>query len=81
METESDLFNLLWGWLIDEEGRNILWDGDQSERYPGFDLYTVIAQKVKGAIPREQLEKAPFSGFIVRPDTVPEGEKVYSLFC
>jgi hypothetical protein len=81
METVSDLYNLLWGWLIDNEGRNILWDGDQSERYPGFDLYTVIAQKVKGAIPREQLEKAPFSGFIVPPESVPETDKVYSLYC
>jgi len=81
METVSDLYNLIWGWLIDSEGRNILWDGDQNERYPGFDLYTVIAQKVKGAIPREQLEKMPFSGFIVQPDTVSENEKVYSLFC
>jgi hypothetical protein len=46
METVSDLYNLLWGWLIDNEGRNILWDGDQSERYPGFDLYTVIAAPI-----------------------------------
>jgi hypothetical protein len=68
-------------WVRKNVVRNILWDGDQSERYPGFDLYTVIAQKVKGAIPREQLEKAPFSGFIVPPESVPETDKVYSLYC
>jgi len=79
METESDLYNVLWQWLIDEDGRNVLWDADESERYPGFDLYTVIAQKVKGAVPREQLEKAAFCKFCV--ETVPEGEKVYSMFC
>lgn len=80
-ETVSDLYNILWSWIIDDDGRNILWDADQSERYPGFDLYRVIAHKVKDAVPREQLEKAPFSGFIMTDATVPEGEKVYSLFC
>jgi len=81
-ETVSDLFNVLWSWLIDDEGRNILWDADNSERYPGFELYRVIAQKVKGAVPREQLDKAPFIGFALSDDAaVPDGEKVYSLFC
>ena len=78
-ETVSPLFNILWEWMIDDDGRNILWDSDQSERYPGFDLYRVIAQKVKNAVPREQLDKAPFNGFV--SECVPEGEKVYSLFC
>jgi hypothetical protein len=79
-ETVSELFNVLWSWLIDEEGRNVLWDTDQSERYPGFDLYRVIAQKVKNAVPREQLEKPLFTQF-VSSDEVPQGEKAYSLFC
>lgn len=82
IETVSDLYNLLWAWLIDEDGRNILWDTDQSERYPGFDLYTVIAEKIKGAVPCEQLDKPPFSGFLMtKSDIILEGEKVYSLFC
>jgi hypothetical protein len=81
-ETISDLFNVLWGWLIDDDGRNILWDADQTERYPGFELYRVIAHKVKGAVPREQIDKAPFIGFVLSDDAlVPDGEKVYSLFC
>jgi hypothetical protein len=81
-ETTSDLFNVMWSWLIDDDGRNVLWDADQSERYPGFDLYQIIAQKVKCAVPREQLDKAPFVGFVLPYDeTVPDGEKVYSLFC
>ena len=79
-ETRSDLFNTMWSWVIDDDGRNVLWDADQSERYPGFDLYTVIAQKVKGAVPREQLDKKPFVGFAFSA-SVPDGEKIYSLFC
>ena len=81
-ETTSDLFNVMWSWMIDDEGRNVLWDADQSERYPGFDLYRVISQKVKGAVPREQLDKAPFVRFAMSvEEDVPVGEKVYSLFC
>ena len=79
-ETVSDLFNVLWSWLIDEDGANVLWDENQSERYPGFDLYRVIAQKVKGAVPREQLDKKPFIGFVM-PANASVDEKVYSLFC
>jgi len=70
---------VMWSWLIDDDGRNVLWDTDQTERYPGFDLYRVIAQKVKNAVPREQLDKAPFNKFV--SSELPEGEKVYSLFC
>lgn len=80
-ETVSELFNLMWSWLIDDDGRNVLWDTDQSERYPGFDLYCVIAQKVKGAVPREQLERPLFTKFVCESSCVPEGEKVYLLFC
>jgi hypothetical protein len=79
-ETVSDLYNVLWEWLIDEDGRNVLCNPDRSERYPGFDLYSVIAKKVKGAVPRDQLDKKPFLGFCFS-EKVPEGEKVYSLFC
>ena len=78
-ETVSQLFNIMWSWLIDDDGRNVLWETDQSERYPGFDLYCVIAQKVKNAVPREQLKK--FTQFFCESSLVPSGEKVYSLFC
>jgi hypothetical protein len=78
-ETVSPLFNVLWSWLIDEEGRNVLWETDSSERYPGFDLYQVIAKKVKNAIPREQLDKEPFSKFEFK-ESVPGNVQVYPLF-
>lgn len=84
-ETVSELYNVLWSWLIDEDGCNILWDEHQNEKYPGFDLYNVIAKKVKGAVPREQLDKAPFSGFALSSAdaslAASSGVKIYSLFC
>jgi len=79
-ETVSPLFNSLWSWLIDEEGKNILWDESMNEKYPGFDLYRIIAQKVKNAIPREQLDKEPFNKFQLI-DPITDTVKVYPLFC
>jgi hypothetical protein len=79
-ETVSPLFNVLWSWLIDEEGKNVLWESDSSERYPGFDLYQVIAKKVKNAVPREQLDKEPFSKFEFK-EILPPSVQVYPLFC
>lgn len=78
-ETKSDLFNILWLWLIDTDGKNILWDDDNNERFPDFELYVHIAEKCKNGIPKEQLYKKPFSNFIVK--SINKNQKTYSLFC
>lgn len=78
-ETKSDLFNLLWTWLIDTDGKNILFDEDGDERFPDFDLYVHIASKCNNAIPKEQIYKKPFSKFIINSN-IPKNKKIYSLF-
>ena len=78
-ETKSDLYNLLWTWLIDIEGNNILWDSADDERFPDFELYIHIASKCKNCIPKEQIYKKPFKKFFV--NSVPKNTQVYSLFC
>jgi hypothetical protein len=77
-ETESDLFNILWSWLIDSNGENILWNSEGEERFPDFELYTHIADKCFNCNPKEQIYKKPFSKFIV--NSIPKSEHVYSLF-
>ena len=62
-ETVSPLYNLMWGWLTDDEGKNVLREPNGEERYPDFDLYTAIAADVHGAIPGQQLEKPIFQGY------------------
>uniref|UniRef100_A0A6C0D832 Protein kinase domain-containing protein n=1 Tax=viral metagenome TaxID=1070528 RepID=A0A6C0D832_9ZZZZ len=74
----SDLCNILWSWLIDIEGKNILWDDNEEERFPDFELYTHIAEKCMNSIPSQQIYKKPFSKFIV--NSAPKNQKVYSLF-
>jgi serine/threonine protein kinase len=62
-ETVSPVYNLLWEWLQDDEGRNVLRNVDGSERYPQFDLYCALAKDVHKAIPKRQIEKPLFARF------------------
>jgi hypothetical protein len=80
-ETESPLWNLLWSWLIDESGRNVLYDEDKTERFPDFDLYQHIAANVKGAKPQEQIHKEIFRCYKIPSKDVGDWETVYPLFC
>jgi hypothetical protein len=77
-ETTSDLYNILWTWLIDNEGRNILWNEVNEERFPDFELYVHIAAKCRNCIPKEQIYKKPFRKFLI--ESKPKDTKIYSLF-
>lgn len=81
METESKLYNMMWGWLLCDDGHNVLMEPDGKERYPDFDLYKVITAEVHDAIPSQQVKKSVFEGFVIKKKSVPEGQKVFSLFC
>ncbi len=62
-ETVSPLYNLLWEWLIDDEGKSILRTPDGEERYPAFDLYSAIAADVHKAVPSQQVDKPLFAEY------------------
>jgi len=81
METESKLYNMMWGWLLCDDGHNVLMEPDGKERYPDFDLYKVITAEVHNAVPSQQVKKAVFEEYVVKKKSIPEGHKVYSLFC
>ena len=77
-ETTSDLYNILWTWLIDSDGRNILWNDLNEERFPDFELYVHIGAKSRNSIPKEQIYKKPFKKFLI--ESKPKNTKIYSLF-
>ncbi len=79
-ETESDLFNVMWSWMVTDFGENILINAEGEEKYPDFDLYNVIAEQCHQAVPSEQVDKKPFSHFKICKGDVPKGQKVYGLF-
>jgi len=79
-ETESELYNLLWMWLTDCEGKNILRNPDDTERFPDFDLYKHIAKYSKNAIPREQATHPYFDKqFRISKEIIPENITVWDL--
>ena len=81
LQTECDLYNVMWTWLLCDDGHNVLMEPDGKERYPDFDLYKVIAAEVHDAIPAQQIKKSLFECFRTKKKSIPEGTKVYSLFC
>lgn len=81
LETESNLYNMMWGWLLCDDGHNVLMEPDGKERYPDFDLYKVIAAEVHNAVPSTQIKKAAFEDFRVKKKAIPVSSKIYSLFC
>jgi hypothetical protein len=79
-ETTSDLYNLIWTWMIDDMGKNIFTNPDGTERFPDFDLYKHIAEFIHGAVPCKQFFTPAFQVFRVDEESI-GNEKVYSLFC
>lgn len=81
LETESDLYNVMWSWLLTDEKENVLMEPDGKEKYPDFDLYKIISAQVHNAIPSQQVKKSLFEEFRVKKKSIAENQKVYSLFC
>ena len=78
-ETVSPLYNVLWSWMLDDDGRNVLIEPTGEERFPDFDLYKHIAASVHGAVPSHQFSKPAFDRFQVNPSEVKDVKK-WSLF-
>ena len=79
-ETESELYNILWSWLTDDTGKNILRNPDDSERFPDFDLYKYIARHSKNCSPDTQAQHAYFDKiYRINKDKIPAGAQVWDL--
>jgi len=79
-ETESELYNILWRWLTDEEGKNILRTPDDYERFPDFDLYKHIAKYAKNCVPSTEALNPYFDGlFNVGKENIPEWTMLWEI--
>ncbi len=79
-ETVSPLYNLMWEWLTDDAGKNVLREPNGSERYPDFDLYAAIAADIHRAVPWQQLEKPIFASAFKWTGVPPTEETAYELW-
>lgn len=77
-ETRSPLFNMLWSWTVDDQGRTVYETENGEEKYEGFDLYIRISQDVHQAVPKDQLERSIFNPFVWK-GKIPKTETVYSI--
>ena len=55
----------IYRWCLDDDGKNVMYRRDGSERYPGFKLYKMIARNVHAHTPQEQLKYDCFKQFVV----------------
>jgi hypothetical protein len=76
----SPLWNLLWLWLTDKHGRNVLRAPDGRDRYPEFDLYCAIARDVQNAVPAQQLTLPLFdAAYRCRRKDIPTDAPIWKL--
>jgi hypothetical protein len=80
-ETVSPLWNLLWLWLTDKNGKNILRTPAGEERYPKFDLYCAISRDALNAVPAQQLTLPLFNdAFRCRRRDIPTDMPMWKLY-
>merc|ERR1712166_187633 len=61
---EGPIAKLIYSWIIDDNGKNILYKKNGDERYPDFKLYKMITRLVHNHTPQKQLENPLFKKFL-----------------
>ena len=64
-EPTSDLQRTIQRWCRDDEGKNVMYKKNGSERYPGFKLYKMIARTSHHHTPEAQLQDQWFRQFMI----------------
>jgi len=79
-ETISPLWNMMWLWITDKHGKNILRTSEDEERYPYFDLYCAIARDITNAVPAQQITLPIFdAAFKIRKKDLPADATLWNL--
>ena len=70
-EPTSDLQRTIQRWCRDDEGKNVMYKKNGSERYPGFKLYKMIARTSHHHTPEAQLQDQWFRQFMIQDQEEP----------
>jgi hypothetical protein len=65
VEELESIGKLIYSWIIDDKGKNILYKKNGDERYPDFKLYKMITRLVHNHLPRDQLKNPIFQKYII----------------
>jgi hypothetical protein len=61
----------IFRWCHDDNGKNVLYKSDGSERYPNFSLYKMLSRTVHKHVPKTEIRKnRVFSQYCVKPEQV-----------
>lgn len=66
-------------WCIDDNGINVLYKNNGTDRYPDFKLYKMISRCVHNHTPHAQLERSEFKSFGVSKETIPNTEPIMNI--
>ena len=75
----SPIVKLIVEWCIDDNGINVLYKNNGTERYPDFKLYKMIARYVHNHTPTSQLDRKEFSKFIINNKNLPKNESIINI--
>lgn len=66
-------------WCLDDNGLNVLYKNNGTDRYPDFKLYKMIARCVHKHTPQAQLERKEFNAFTFPKKNIPTNEQVINI--
>jgi hypothetical protein len=75
----SSIAKLINEWCLDDNGVNVLYKNNGSERYPDFKLYKMIARLVHNHTPQAQLERKEFTQYIISKNKLDEKIEVMNI--
>ena len=76
---QSKIEHLIYEWVTDDTGKNILYKSDGEERYPDFKLYKMISRKVTKHLPEKQVEKEIFKSFVSSKKKIGKKSKIMDI--
>jgi hypothetical protein len=77
--TCDSLVKLIVEWCIDDNGINVLYKNNGTERYPDFKLYKMIARCVHKHTPHTQLDRPEFSKFLIHKKQIVRYETIIDI--
>jgi hypothetical protein len=76
MLKKSAAFRIIYKWLLDDKGRNILYKKNGEERYPEFKLYKMIARTVHNHVPKDEIKRNEFASYKISRKKINKKAKV-----
>ena len=63
----APIYDMIFSWLYDDNGENVLYKSNGDDKYPGFKLYKMISRIVHAHIPEHQYKHKVMEKYII-PD-------------